>query len=147
MTQDTRVQAPSPFAAVSRRIESWRASRRSGGPKRMPKDLWQIAVGLAAEHGVYAAARGLGVNYGSLRRRVEATGRGARSGARRAAAFVDVGTASEIVGLASALGTTGVSGTMIELANARGERLTIRLEPGQRIDVPGLLRELRSAGR
>ena len=113
----------------------------------MPNDLWQAAVGLAADHGVSAAARGLGINYATLRRQVKAAARGNRTMARTAAAFVDVGTASEIVGLASALGTTGVSGTMIELANARGERLTIRLEPGQRIDIAGLLRELRSARR
>jgi|WetSurMetagenome_2_1015567.scaffolds.fasta_scaffold725494_1 hypothetical protein len=113
----------------------------------MPKDLWQAAVGLAADHGVSAAARGLGVNYGTLRRQVKATASGDRTVARKAAAFVDVGTASDIVGLATTLGAARVSGTTIELANTRGERLTIHLEPGQRIDVAGLLRELRSAGR
>jgi hypothetical protein len=76
----------------------WRASRRSGGPKRMPKDLWQAAVGLAADHGVSVAASELGVNYGTLRRGLEVEARGDRTVARtRRVDFFTVCQASGVV--------------------------------------------------
>ena len=54
-----------------RRIERWRETR----PYRhasMPADLWAAAVALARRHGLYQTARTLRVDYGALKKRVDA---------------------------------------------------------------------------
>ena len=55
---------------LRRLIERWRQTRAKRSP--MPEPIWQRAVELAREHGVYATAQALGLSYGSLRTRTEA---------------------------------------------------------------------------
>ena len=45
---------------VRRRIEQWRSTRSSGSA--MDEALWDEAVALAGQYGVYAIARGLRVD-------------------------------------------------------------------------------------
>ena len=79
------------------RVECWRESRRKGSA--MPGELWEAAVELAAEHGVYAVSRQLRMSYESLRRRVEReTGRGLRDEA--GGSFVEV-RAAQLLGSAA----------------------------------------------
>ena len=49
---------------VRERLESWRRTRTTRG---IPEVLWRSAVRLARRAGVYAVARGLGLNYDSLK--------------------------------------------------------------------------------
>jgi hypothetical protein len=62
------------LGATARRIAAWRATRRVGSP--MPERLWGEAVRLAQIHGVRAAAVGLGVDYGKLRKLATGTLKG-----------------------------------------------------------------------
>ena len=86
------------LGATARRIAAWRATRRVGSP--MPEALWGEAVRLAQIHGVRAAALGLGVDYGKLRKLATKAVKGlAKAGrARRVSgsAFIDVGPVGEL---------------------------------------------------
>lgn len=53
------------------RFQAWRARRR-GTRSRIPEPLWTLAVRLAKTHGVARAATVLGLDYYSLKKRVEA---------------------------------------------------------------------------
>ena len=65
--------------AVGARIERWRRSRRKLGP--MPAELWHAAISLAKEHGVGPVARGLRVDHGGLKRRMDERGAAGATGA------------------------------------------------------------------
>jgi hypothetical protein len=57
------------FTAARRAFERWRKSRSSGC--RIPESLWNSAVRLARKHGVNPTARALGLDYYSLKKRLE----------------------------------------------------------------------------
>jgi hypothetical protein len=104
----------------------------------MPEPLWEEAVDLAAELGVYAAARGIGVDYGSLRARLRA--RDEAESAKVAGAsqrrFVDAGSVGE---LAVAAGMTTVEAVL-----PSGGRVVVRGPGEAEAMATALLRELRS---
>lgn len=121
---------------VRRQIEHWRQKRAKRSP--MPEPLWRAAVGLAHEHGVYAAAQALQLSYDSLRRRAEAV-----EGARRMrrdrgpmheplATFVELPPALSVA-------SAGPSGLVVEVVGPNGQRLTVRLRGGE-LDVAELIR-------
>ena len=105
---------------VRRRLERWRA-RRAHPKARMPERLWRVSVAAARQDGLYRTARALGLDYGTLKRHVEAA---AAAGAR--ATFVEL--------------PSGPSGEyVIELD---GRHATVRLR------VPGMrLSDLATLGR
>ena len=57
------------------RIARWRATCPYRGAA-MPAALWAAAVALARQHGLYTTARRLHVDYGSLKKRLDAAGAG-----------------------------------------------------------------------
>jgi hypothetical protein len=118
----------------------------------MPEKLWGEAVRLAQVHGVRAAALGLGVDYGKLRKLAAGAVKGwAKAGrARRASenvrlragpAFIDVGPAGEVAGGSEPVVRCGT--TVIEVDLVTGDRLAIRTSGEQPVDVAQLVRELR----
>lgn len=120
------------IADVCERIDRWRATRAKRSP--MPEPLWDAAVRLARTHGIYLIARRLSVNYESLKGRVAAATR-AREGrvAKRAgASFVELRPTALLPG------ALPPSGPSVELGDARGATLTIRLGSGERLDVVAL---------
>jgi hypothetical protein len=131
------------LGATARRVAAWRARRRVGSP--MPEKLWGEAVRLAQIHGVRAAAVGLGVDYGKLRKLATLAGRGlARAGrARRVSgpAFIDMGPVGELAGGSEPLARGGT--TVIEVDFVTGDRLAIRTSGEQPVDVAQLVREFR----
>jgi hypothetical protein len=54
-----------------RRIARWRETRAYRGAA-MPAALWTAAIALAQRHGLYTTARALHLDYGSLKKRVDA---------------------------------------------------------------------------
>lgn len=128
-------------AAVRRRIEHWRWTRQ--GRTRMPRELWAAAVKLGRAHGAYRIARALGVNYQTLKDRLEedpqeqvrritatgaATGSAGDDGAAAASGFVELGTM---------LLPTTAAHSVVELSDASGRKLVIRL--GGTPDVPAVV--------
>lgn len=122
---------------VGRRIEHWRETRAKRG--RMPERLWEAAVALAREHGVYATSQGLRLNYDSLRARVRERRPQRRSPKARGAAFVELGPALP-------LGPASPAGPVVELTGADGQKLTLRLAGPGDLDLPELVSELWSRG-
>jgi hypothetical protein len=65
-----RGELPKELAQTRSRFEAWR-QRRPGG-RRIPQPLWDLAVRLASKHGLSHTATALGLDYYSLKKRVEA---------------------------------------------------------------------------
>ena len=95
-----------------RRITRWRETRTHRGAP-MPAALWAAAVALARQHGLYTTARTLRVDYGTLKKRLNAV-----AGGRIAApAFVELAAAPP----------TGRGACVIELEARRGRRMRIEV--------------------
>jgi hypothetical protein len=105
--------------SVRRRIEHWRETRAKR--THMPQTLWDAAVSLAREHGLWVISQELRVNYENLKDRL---GRTAEPAA--APAFIELDAAPLV-------GPVGRTGAVVELTGADGARLTIRL--GERDDL------------
>lgn len=93
-------------------IARWRETRRYRGAA-MPGMLWAAAVALARQHGLYTTARTLHVDYGSLKKRLDAAG----AGPVPAPTFIDL----------FATRPTGLGPCVIDLQGARGRRLRIEV--------------------
>ena len=122
--------------ALQREIEEWRRTRAKRGA--MPDSLWEAAVALAGEHGVYGTCRALGVSYDTLRKRVEAVREGKQRSRGKASQFVEVRPAALVP----------CSGPVVELTTTDGQQLTVRLAQGQELEaaVSALVRACRSVG-
>jgi len=107
-------------------IARWRRTRAKRSP--MPAELWRSAVALARDGGTYPIARAVRVDYESLARRVAEASAGERGGTAAPAEFV------ELTG-AQLLGAAGAVGPVVELADADGVHVTIRLAGGAPLDV------------
>jgi hypothetical protein len=53
------------------RMEEWRKSHTAR--RRLPEELWEAAVGVARQEGIYRTARALRLDYANLKRRIETT--------------------------------------------------------------------------
>ena len=67
-----RGELPKDLAQARSRFEDWREQRP--GSRRIPQPLWALAVRLASTHGVSRTATALGLDYYSLKKRVQAPG-------------------------------------------------------------------------
>lgn len=117
---------PQDLAEAKKRVEHWRRTREKAGP--MPEDLWDVAVRLVRRHGTNPVARALNLDYYSLKRRCNTSGRvrgrtrptrGSRSRSRAvpSPAFVEVDVTSPQI----------TPECILELVGARGVRMTLRL--------------------
>lgn len=99
----------------------------------MPADLWEDAVSLAREHGVYRISSTLGLNYEKLKRRAMVV-----SG-ERGDTGVESGVFIELKG-SQLLGSSPAerAGMVLELADGKGATLKVRLPLGVHLDVQGL---------
>ena len=97
-----------------RRVARWRDTRTHRGVP-MPAPLWAAAVALARQHGLYPTARALRLDYGTLKKRLDAAG----AGRAPSPAFIELPVARP----------TGLGACVIELEGPRGGRM--------RIEVPG----------
>ena len=121
---------PGPVADLQDRITRWRTTRPHRGP--MPEDLWLEAVWFARQHGIYAIAKGLKLNYEALKGRVVQgpPKRRARSSSPPRPAFVQLDPMSGI--------PSGPSST-VEIEGARVGKLTIRLSGPTVLDAVAIV--------
>jgi hypothetical protein len=128
-----RERTPAPkIARIMERIIHWRRTRAKR--TKMPEELWTAAVALAREHGLYAAAHGLGVSYDSLKQRLhgsKASKREPKAGS--AAAFVEIGAPLSFGG--------GAGAPTLELTDNDGSKLAVRLAANEIVDIVALARE------
>jgi hypothetical protein len=94
------------------RIARWRETRRYRGAA-MPATLWAAAIAAARQHGLYTTARALHVDYGSLKKRLDA----ARAPRVSAPVFIELPAARP----------TGLGPCVIALEGRRGQHLRIEV--------------------
>ncbi len=114
---------------VRARIERWRQTRAKRSP--MPEALWDAAVELAGSEGLYAVARGLQVNYQSLKARVADASVTSRRATARPQGFVELSAPLP-------LGAPPPVGPVVEFSDGQGAKLTIRLPAEGGVDVERL---------
>ena len=123
------------LAQLRGRIERWRSTRVKRSP--MPGELWTAATELARGLGAYRVARELRIGYGALKERLSADG---ESGGAGLPAFVAVDGATLF-----AAAPTGHS--EVELSDATGLKVVIRLAAGQAVDVAAVAAAWRTTAR
>ncbi len=103
---------------VRRRLDEWRRTRAHARAP-IPRRLWAGAVRLARRHGLYHTARAVRVDYGALKRHVEAT----RKAVRAQPTFVELppapawGTGEYVIELTGPSATVQIRLTGMALAD------------------------------
>ena len=138
---------------LSQRVAEWRA-REGGRGSRIPDQLWNDAVGVARDVGVWATAKALRFNYEALRDRAKQAGgsEGIAMASWAEPAERAITTRGRHAGIASK-GNAGPSfvalemgqlcsagRTVIELVGRHGDRMRVELTGG--VDVVGLAQTL-----
>ena len=132
MAREGRLVSEGRVKRVKAQVDRWRSSRKRFSP--MPERLWSEATVLARELGVHRIKCALGLNYESLKKRVqEESGDEERAGAQ-VPGFVEW-SGAELLG--------PTRGTVVEVHEAFGGRLTIQLGAGSDLDVAGLVEAFR----
>jgi len=130
MGRHARVEiADSRVKQVRDAIARWRQKREKR--TAMPAELWVRAIGLARVRGTYTIARALHVDYESLARRVAEAG-GERTNDTMKGSFVELRGADLLGGA-----------TVVEVSDADGARMTIRLGAGSVLDATALVSAFR----
>jgi hypothetical protein len=99
--------------SLQARFAAWRRTRPRGS--RIPETLWRAAVQAAREVGISKTSQGLGVDYYSLKRRLDG---------RRPAAAAEAPV--EFVEIPGKILSTG-PGCVVELQDRKGIRLRVEL--------------------
>jgi len=124
---------PEPIVQLQRRLDELRSTR----PHRtkLPEAVWQTAVELAREHGLYSVAHPLGLDYTQLKKRLG----GALDAPRQAAApaFVELIASHQ----------AAVSECVIEFETSIGSKMRVQLKGSSTPDWASLLRAWREAER
>ena len=124
---------PEPIVQFQRRLDELRSTR----PHRtkLPEAVWQTAVELAREHGLYSVAHPLGLDYTQLKKRLG----GALDAPRQAAApaFVELIASHQ----------AAVSECVIEFETSIGSKMRVQLKGSSTPDWASLLRAWREAER
>lgn len=109
---------------LSRRLDAWRKAHRA--PTPIPADLWDKAVDLAEEQGLYKTARALHLDYGTLKKRAERR----RSESSQGPAFVECLLPSSPM----------IADCSLEVESSQGSRLRVQMKS---VPAAGLLSILR----
>jgi hypothetical protein len=132
MPRTTR-KLPVEVKQLGNRIERWRRTRAKR--TTMPAELWSGAIELARREGAYRIAHALRLSVDGLKRRMlESAGGEMETG--RSRAFVEL-TGAQI------LGASPPSGTTVEVMDAAGSRLTVRLAAETAVDVAQVISAFR----
>ena len=130
-TSKTRA-LPARLEALRRQFKQWRRTRKIRS--RIPEPLWSAAVKLAEAHGIHPTAKALGVDYYSLKKRLEEkSGSHSRMLAPASGAtFVEIPAAAQ----------TGIPECTLELENIEGAKMRIQLKGIEAPDLAALSRSL-----
>jgi hypothetical protein len=153
MRTRTTYQYPARLEGIRQRFDRWRATRE--GRSRIPERLWASAVEAACRYGVGQVSRVLRLDYYSLKKRVETSGRSGESaavgGPGRAAESQPVADFIELAAADSPpLPATTLScirrpspdgpECLVELEDPRGAKMRIHLKGASAPDLAALSR-------
>jgi hypothetical protein len=136
------------------RLERWRQTRR--GRDRIPEELWGLAVEAVSTYGVNRTARALGLDYYSLKKRVESAvddpgGPAKRRGPQAPPVARSVEVAPRFVELASGVAalapsrSSGAPACVLEFERGGGAKLRVQLPSVAVADLVALGRSFWSA--
>ena len=126
MSIESQTSNGSELEELKNRFAEWRQHRKRGA--RVPKELWDSAVGLSSKHSVSEISRILRIDYPKLKRRVEALRHKSEKGIVSPATFVEVGTTQP---------TTDVV-CVVEFENSAGVKLRMLFRKGSDLDFAAL---------
>lgn len=132
--RDTPV-VPSKMEQARQQLERWRRTRPHRS--RIPEPFWSMAVELARQHGVYATARTLRLDYTRLKTRLESTRHTSGDSSKRAFRRAESPAFVELIGPRPRCFPEGV----VELEGSRG-RMRIELKGITTADLVALSRAL-----
>lgn len=118
-----RSPVPAALKRAAKSFETWRRTRTS---RKIPDSLWNLAIELAATHGVYRCARALRLDFAELKKRVLARSEMKSTSLAECPTFVEVVPPS-----------TG-SECLLELENMRGTKLRMQLRGASSRDLVDL---------
>jgi hypothetical protein len=123
---------PPRLEALRRRFKQWRRTRKIGS--RIPEPLWSAALKLADAHGVSPTAKALGVDYYSLKQRLEdkSVSCSRMVAGANGAAFIEL----------AATARAGIPECVLELENVEGTQMRICLKGIEAADLAALSRSL-----
>ena len=123
---------PRPISQAKAKLDSWRHSRTT---RRIPASLWRLAVTLADDFGLSLTARELRLDYQGLKARLATYkangGEGGTLCEEQQSSFVEIPQPPMALPLPECL---------IEMENAGGAKLRIRIKGATDLDLPGLAR-------
>jgi hypothetical protein len=126
---------PADLRRARQQFAAWRRGRTAGS--RIPEPLWTLATELATVHGLHRTASVLGLDYYSLKQRVESSCRsGDHPGDQRTpAAFVELSPPS--LPLSS---PSSACECLLEIENGLGAKLRVHLKGHDAPDLALLCR-------
>ena len=129
MNRKSSAPIPEAIAQLQRQLEQFRSSQP--GRTKLPEALWQAAVELARQYGVYAVAHPLRLDYTRLKQRLGGIAGGPRKGNKPA--FI------ELIGRTPA----ALPECVIEFESASGGKMRIQWKAAVPPDWASLLRAWR----
>ena len=102
----------------------------------MPEELWADAVSLARSHGIAPIARALRLDYGSLKKRVERSPESEPGDTESLGRFIEIDPRHLVP-------EQEPHGAVVELLDAEGTKLVVRLSDRESLDVPALVAAFR----
>src|SRR5215472_8863405 len=126
MNHKSAAPIPEAITQLQRQLEQFRSNRP--GRKKLPESLWGAAVELARQHGIYAVAHPLRLDYTRLKQRLE--GMPSLPGRKSKRAFV------ELIGNSAA----AVPECVIEFESPGGGKMRIQWKAAMPPDWASLLR-------
>jgi hypothetical protein len=130
MTLERASNAAGSLLQVQQKLEQFRAERKQR--TRLPEPLWQAAVELAKQYGVYRTARQLRLDYTGLKKRLG----GCESQENSTTSFVELFPRP-----------AKPEECIIEMETAGGSRMRVQWKSGLPPDWAGLLRAWRENER
>ena len=121
---------PPRLEALRRRFKQWRRTRKIGS--RIPDPFWAAAVKLAESFGIHPTAKALGLDYYTLKRRLEKNSgsRSRKTAPANEATFVELAASPRV----------GVQECILELEDVEGARMRIHLKGIEAPDLAALSR-------
>ena len=129
----TTAVIPESIARLQLQLEQIRSTQPRG--KRLPDSVWQAAVELAREHGVYSVAHPLRLDFAGLKKRLDGVSHRRRK--TRKPAFV------ELIAPPSAM----LGECLIEFESLQGSKVRIQWKAATSPDWMSLLRAWRETER
>ena len=128
MNDKNAVSIPEPIVQLQRELDQFRSAQPHRA--RIPEGMWQAAVDLARQHGLYAVAHPLRLDYVGLKRRLEGVTKLEKKKKRASPRFVELIAAHP-----------AAAECLIEFESKSGSKMRIQWKSGVPPDWKELLEE------